>query len=138
MTKPSPVDELLTEIRELTVASHETAEALHAVRARLRRHVVALIVGGVGLLLDLVLSVLVVFLFVGQGDYNARQDCVNTRTANFLAAERAKVAGQVAGVIELRNAKTKAQAADGIDRFVRSSERYLATIAKAQDCKAPE
>lgn len=133
MTATADTSALTHEVKALVKATECNEVALNAVVTRMRRHMLALVVSGIGVVIGLVLSTLVVFLFIGQTRIDGRQQCVNARTAAFLSAERAKVSGQIAGLAELRSAKTKAEASEGLDHFVTASQHYLDTISAVGD-----
>lgn len=92
-----------------------------------------LIVGVASFLIDVAVTVWVGVLTVVVSDnvhHNQRvEDCRSARSAAFFAAERAKVAGQVAGLNEIKTADgDRAKATEGFNMFIRASQRYLDTI----------
>jgi hypothetical protein len=119
-------------------ALEESNDKLKESNARLvtsrRRHRIALILVALSLAVDLVLTILVIHLLREQNGINDRQACVNRRSQSFFAAEHDKVAGQVAGLQELRSADgDRAKALEGFNRFITASQHYLDTIGSIKD-----
>lgn len=138
---PSELAQLISEVNQLNGNSAAAAREIKALREsnrRLvtsrRRHRLALVLVAIGLTVDLILTILIVRLFSEQEHFNHRQECTNARSQAFFGAEQAKVAGQVAGLRELKNSDgDRAKALEGFNKFIDASQHYLDTIGAIRD-----
>jgi hypothetical protein len=133
MTESGP--ELRSVILELGNSVDELRNDLKGVSRQLtglkrsnQRHRAALIAATIGLVLDLVISGVLIY-------QKERQDCTNSRSREFFAAEVRKVQGQVAGLTEIqKNPTDRKKGNDGFNQFISASEGYLREIHNLSKC----
>lgn len=127
--------QLISEVSQLNNSVRATEASLKGLTRSSGRHRLAIILGAIGLTVDLGLTVAVFHLLDQQSAYNDRQTCINGRSARFFDAEHDKVAGQVKGLKEIRGARgDRAKTREGFDQFIAASQHYLDAIANLPPC----
>lgn len=132
MTSPSPaVEKLLAGVKDLTVKVDQNAQAMTIARLHAdqltrssRRHRLAIGLTVLGLVADIVMSILIIVSY-------RRASCVQdnlvqrqTYNERNFQAEYAKVSGQIKGIDELyKDPRT------GVEQFKTASQSYLDKIA---------